>query len=180
MGAPSGERGMEDARMLTPAPRAPRFRSPHRVGGLLLALGLAATVLGACSGSPAASSSSATTAPTSAASQAVPTDAGSPTAAGSGAGLAAVCRHLANLKANDYAFGQSFSNISALAAGSKAQTITDLQAFVQEAPPEVQAAAAGLLAFWTDLAANPSSVNENDPRLAQAAAGLGAWLSANC
>lgn len=161
--------------------RAPRSRSPHRLGGLLLGLGLMVAILGACSGSPAATSTTATSAPTTAASEAAPTDAaGSPAGGGSGASLASVCRHLTNLKSMDDAFGVSFSNIAALADSSKQQTLTDLQAFVQEAPAEIQPQAAALLAFWTELAANSSSVKEDDPRFTQANDALSAWLTANC
>ena len=165
--------------------RAPRSRSPHRVGGLLLGLGMTAAILGACSGSPAATSTTGTavptTAATTAASEAAPTDAAASSAGGgSGASLATVCRHLTNLKSMDYAFGVSFSNIAALAASSKQQTLTDLQAFVQEAPAEIQPQAVALLAFWTELAADPNSVKEDDPRLTQANDTLSAWLTANC
>ena len=167
--------------------RAPHSRSPHRLGGLLLGLGLMAAILGACSGSPAATSSTATAAPTTAATDAAQTGApassdaaASSAGGGSGASLASVCRHLTNLKSMDYAFGVSFSNIAALADSSKQQTLSDLQAFVQEAPADIQPQAAALLAFWTELAANSGSVNENDPRLADANDKLGAWLTANC
>jgi len=158
-------------------PRGIRSRAPLRRGSLLLALGLAATILGACSGSPAASNAPA---PTTAASAEAPTDAASPAGGGSGATVATVCRHLTNLKSMDYAFGASFSNIAALDDAGKQQTLTDLQAFAQEAPPEIQAAAVGLLAFWTELAANSSSVTESDPRFTQANEALTAWLAANC
>ncbi len=160
-------------------PRPSRVRMPRRPGALIAA-GLAAVLAAACSGTPAATSGAATSAPTTAATDAAPTDAGASPAGGGGATLASVCRHLTNLKSMDYAFGQSFTNIAALADSSKAQTITDLQAFVQEAPAEIQPQAAALLAFWTELAANSGSVNENDPRLTDATAKLGAWLSANC
>jgi hypothetical protein len=176
---------MEDARVHNTDPRAHLFRSSNRLAGLLIGLGLTAAIVGACSGSPAATSGAATiaptTVPTTAASEAAPTDtAASPAGGGSGADVATICRHLTNLKSNDYAFGVSFSNIAALAASSKQQTLADLQAFVQEAPTDIQPQAAALLAFWTELAANSSSVNENDPRLTQANDALNAWLAANC
>ena len=160
--------------------RAHRSRSSSPFGGLVLGLGLTAAVLGACSGSPATTSITQTAAPTAAASEAAPTDAAASTGGGTGADVATVCRHLTNLKSNDYAFGVSFSNIAALAASSKQQTLTDLQAFVQEAPAEIQPQAVALLAFWTQLAADPNSVQEGDARLTQANDALNAWLTANC
>jgi hypothetical protein len=155
-------------------------RSPRSFGKVIVGLGLTAAILAGCSASPAATTRTPTSAPTTAATDAAPNEASSPPAGASGTSLAAVCRHLTNLKSMDYAFGQSFSNIAALAAASKQQTITDLQAFVQEAPPEIQPQAAALLAFWTELAASSGSVTESDPRLTQANDALGAWLTANC
>jgi hypothetical protein len=169
-------------------PRVSRSRAVQRLGGVLAGLVVAAGVVAGCSGSPAATSG-ATTAPsigpTTAASEAVPTGAAASGAAasaagGTGADVATVCRHLTNLKSNDYAFGVAFSNIAALADSSKQQTLTDLQAFVQEAPADIQPQAAALLAFWTELAANSSSVTADDPRLTQANDALNAWLTANC
>jgi hypothetical protein len=103
-------------------------------------------------------------------------------AAASAAGdAAATCRALSNLKDLDYAFGAgSFAVIQALDAASKARTIDDLKAFAASAPPELQSAAADLAAFWTALAADPSSVSAEDPRLTSAATTLSGWMAANC
>ena len=99
---------------------------------------------------------------------------------GAGGGSAAVCRDLNNLKSLDYAFGASFSIIQSLDAGSKAQTLKDLQAFQAEAPAELQSSVTDLIAFWTALSNDPNSVTESDPRLVTAAQTLGAWVAANC
>ncbi|HEY3336738.1 MAG TPA: hypothetical protein VGK16_16030 [Candidatus Limnocylindrales bacterium] len=103
-------------------------------------------------------------------------------AAASAAGdAAATCRALSNLKDLDYAFGAgSFAVIQALDAASKARTVTDLTTFAAGAPPELRSAATDLVAFWTALAADPSSVTADDPRLTGATATLKDWMTANC
>ena len=129
-------------------------------------------VTAACGNSPAGQTSPVSTlAPQS-------TDAGVPTAAGGGS--AAACRDLKNLKSLDYAFGASFSIIKSLDASGKALTLQHLEAFVAEAPPELQSAATDLAAFWTALIADPNSVTESDPRLTSATQKLNDWLAANC
>jgi len=97
-----------------------------------------------------------------------------------GGGSAAVCRDLTNLKTLDYAFGASFSVIQNLDASSKAQTLKDLQAFKAEAPAELQSSVTDLIAFWTALSTNPSSVTETDPRFVTSAQTIAAWAAANC
>ena len=159
-------------------PRAIPSRSSRRLGGLVLGLGLVAAIVGACGGSPAASTVTQTAPP--AATEPAASDAASPAGGGSGASLASVCRHLTNLKSMDYAFGVSFSNISALDDASKQNTLANLTTFVGEAPAEIQPQAAALLAFWTELAADSNSVNGDDPRFNEATTALGAWLAANC
>jgi hypothetical protein len=94
---------------------------------------------------------------------------------------AATCRALSNLKDLDYAFGAgSFAVIQALDAASKARTVADLTAFAASAPPELKGAATDLAAFWTVLAADPSSVTAEDPRLTSATTTLSDWMTANC
>ena len=131
-----------------------------------------ALTLMACGGAGASGSAAAPTVPPGLASAAA--------SLAGGAGTAAVCRDLNNLKSLDYAFGASFSIMQALDAGSKAQTLKDLQAFQAEAPAEIQTAASDLVAFWTALSADPNSVTESDTRFVSAAQTLGAWLAANC
>lgn len=131
-----------------------------------------ALTLMACGGAGASGSAAAPTVP--------PVLASAAASLAGGAGTAAACRDLNNLKSLDYAFGASFSIMQALDAGSKAQTLKDLQAFQAEAPPEIQSAATDLVAFWTALSTDPNSVTESDTRLVSAAQTLGAWLAANC
>jgi hypothetical protein len=142
-----------------------------RIRFTLLAAAMAIATV-ACGNTPAAQTAPASTpAPQS-------TDAGVPTAAGGGS--AAACRDLKNLKSLDYAFGASFSIIKSLDASGKALTLQHLQAFVAEAPAELQSAVADLAAFWTAMIADPNSVTESDPRLTSATQKLNDWLAANC
>ena len=147
-------------------------RPPYaRLRFALLAAAMLITTV-ACSNNPAGQTAPASTpAPQS-------TDAGVPTTAGGG--NAATCRDLQNLKSLDYAFGASFSIIKSLDASGKALTLQHLQAFLAEAPPELQSAVTDLAAFWTALIADPNSVTESDPRLTSATQKFNDWLAANC
>jgi hypothetical protein len=149
-------------------------RPGHGGAALVLAVGVLLVGIAGCGGGSAPSSSNsvaATSAP------------GQTTAAASSAGGAAtaiVCRHLKDLKSLDYAFAANFSILQSLDASSKALTLQHLQAFLAEAPPDLQQAVTDLIAFWTALGQNPTSVTDSDPRLDSATSTLTSWLAKNC
>ena len=136
-------------------------------------LALSAAIVAACGGGGTPTIAGATQPPTTSGPIAT-------TAGGGTTDTAAICRDLTNLKGMDYAFGASFSIVQSLDAGGKALTLQHLQEFATEAPTELQAAVADLIAIWTALAADPNSVTESDPRIASATQVLTDWLAANC
>jgi hypothetical protein len=141
---------------------------------MLAALATSAAVFAACGGGGTPTIAVATQAPAGTSGPAATTSLGGTV------DTTAVCRDLTNLKSLDYAFGASFSVIKSLDAGAMALTLQHLQTFAAEAPPELQGAVADLIAVWTQLAADPNSVTESDPRIASATQKLTDWLTANC
>jgi len=145
-----------------------------------VAAALVLAIAAACGGAAAPTASTSTAGPT--ATAAATTAAALPTSAAtaSGADVTALCRDLENLTSLDYAFGKPFSIVQSLANDSKALTLQHVQDFAASAPPELETAADDLVGLWTDLAADPTSVSESDPRWAEATDSISAWRDANC